>query len=189
MECFCSLDSVPHAAETVHSSPLHGSTARPHAAAVASHSSSCDAFDLLKHPWETSSAAALSLSSTHATPSSKHFSNALSQATPLPSSNLSSLSSSFLPQTPLTVVPVAPLVPPVGRLPPPLAPPSYSLLDTARRLPNDVAAYRVRIVAVQEFTETSSSARLLRACRVLFASSIMISTAGFASASCSCCAS
>jgi hypothetical protein len=147
MECFCSLDSAPHATATVCSSPVHGSTARPHSAAVTSHSSSCDAFDLLKHPWETSSAAALSSSSTHTTPSSERFPNALPQATPLPSSNLSSLSSSFLPQTPFTSVPaaVASPVPPVGLLPPPLAPPSHSLLDTARRLPNDVAAYRVRL--------------------------------------------
>jgi hypothetical protein len=147
MECFCNLDLAPDAAATSHLSPAH---ALP-SARVASHSCSSDAFDLLKHSWETSSAIALnSLSSAAATskayptPSSAHVTHAPLQASPFPSSALSSLSSSFLPlsQPTLNWNSVTSSVLPTSSPPP--ATPQPSLLETARRLPNDAAAYRVR---------------------------------------------
>ena len=149
MECFCNLDLAPDAAATSHLSPAH---ALP-SARVAPHSCSSDAFDLLRHSWETSSAIALNslasaaaTSKAYPTPSSTHVSNSLLQASPFPSSALSSLSSSFLPLSQPTpnwnsvtssVLPTSP--------PPPATPPP-SLLETARRLPNDAAAYRVRLL-------------------------------------------
>lgn len=136
MECFCNLDLAPETTST----PLHSS--------YASHSGSCDAFNLLKHPWETSSAVALSsffpstaaVSKTCASPQPKDFDFTLPHATP--SSKLFSLSSSFLPApaSPINAFSSSLLPPP----PPPPALSSQSLLETARNLPSDAAAYRVR---------------------------------------------
>ena len=131
MESFCNLELAPDTAATASHSHCPGS---------------CDAFNLLKHPWETSSAVALSSFAVSTSAASKACAtprscdNTLALATP--SSALLSLSSSFLPAPPSPIAALASssILPPP---PPPRAVPSQSLLDTARRLPNDAAAYRV----------------------------------------------
>ena len=149
MESFCNLDLAPETAAAVEPSPAHGHTTRHPSSSIFSHTNTCDAFNLLKHSWDTTSAVALSslaastapLSKTYATPRSKDLCGSLPQATPFP---LSSLSSSFLPPPPSPISTLASSALPLPASPPHPPRTSHSLLETARRLPNDAAAYRVR---------------------------------------------
>jgi hypothetical protein len=151
MESFCNLDLAPETAAAVERSPAHGHSARHPSSSIFSHTNTCDAFDLLKHSWDTTSAVALSSlaaltapsSKAYATPRSKDLCGSLPQATPFAPCALSSLSSSFLPPPPSPINTLASSALPLPASPPHPPCTSHSLLETARRLPNDAAAYRV----------------------------------------------